>query len=232
MVKSIFSFKKVRPGELFTSFIAIFIGQPIIKIMKYLILLSLLFSASAHSLLIGISTHPLNDEAKVLSAEFAGFMSNRHEVGMGLRYTQEVMTDRILDLGVLGAQDSRSLMVNASLDFKLLDEDLYRPRFSFRPYMGYMKVENAVENLVGIAPVMRKGFSLNEMEFFPYLAVPTGMKINSTNDEYVFATSLTIGSSFNFPGADSENLLMSLEGNKDLGSSSDYLTCMISWVWN
>jgi hypothetical protein len=202
------------------------------KLMKILLIIFLLSLQISQAAFVGISTHPLNDNAKVLSAEFTGFMSQRHEVGMGARYTQEVMNGRILDLGVMGAQNSRSLMVNSSLDFKILDEDIYRPRFSLRPYLGYSKVEENVQNLVGLAPVIRKGFSLNQVEFFPYISIPTGLKINSSNDEFNFSTSLTLGSSFNFPGADSENLLMSVEGNKDLGSSSDYLTCMVSWVWD
>jgi hypothetical protein len=199
--------------------------------MKTLIYLLVLISIPAYSSIVGISTHPLNDEARVLSAEMTGFMSQRHEVGMGLRYTGEMARNRIMDFRVAGAQESRALSIGTGMDFALLEEDVYQPRLSLKPFMSYQKVNDVRENLVGVAPTMRKGLSLNGVEFFPYLAIPSGMKINNSNDKYVFSSSLTLGSSFNFPGAGSDKILLSLEANRDMGASSDYVGCLISWVW-
>jgi hypothetical protein len=199
--------------------------------MKNLLLVSFLLSMSAHASIVGISTHPLNDEARVLSAEMTGYMSQRNEMGTGLRYTQEVDQYKLLDLTVAGAQESRGLTVGGGMDFELLSEDVSQPRISVKPYVQYQKFESNTSNLLGAAPTMRKGFSINGQEFFPYVAIPTGMKLDSSNDEYEYYASLTLGASMPFPGANTEKLLLSIEGNKDMGASSDYIGALVSWVW-
>lgn len=194
-----------------------------------IILFSLLLSLPSKASIVGISSHPLNEQAKVLSAEMTGYMSQRNEMGMGLRYTQEVSRYRIFDVTASGAQESRGLTMGAGVDFELLSEDVSRPRLSVKPYVQYQKFDAESSNLVGIAPMMRKGFSVNGQEFFPYLALPSGLKIDSDTDEFVYYASMTVGTSMPFPGND--NFLLSLEGNTNMGASSDYLGCLVSWVW-
>jgi hypothetical protein len=203
----------------------------IIKTMKTILFCCLLLSVYAHASVVGISTHPLNDEARVLSAEMTGYMSQRHEVGMGLRYTQEIDRGSLLDLAVSGAQDSRGLLLGGGMDFELLREDVRQPRLSIKPYYQYQKFEDKKENLIGAAPTMRKGFSIEGNEFFPYIAVPTGIKVDSQNDAFVYYASVTLGASMPLPVAGGDKLLVSVEGNKDLGASSDYLGFLVSWVW-
>lgn len=200
--------------------------------MKYTLILLLLVSFSALASVVGISTHPLNDEARVLSAEMTGYMSQRNEMGMGLRYTQEIDSEKLLDLTASGGQDSRGLIIGGGMDFILLNEDVSQPRVSLKPYFQHQKFENSKDNLIGVAPTLRKGFSIQGNEFFPYLALPSGIKIASENDEFVYYASMTLGASMPFPGADTDKLLLSFEANKDLGASSDYIGCLFSWVWN
>ena len=179
----------------------------------------------------GISTHPLNDEGRVLSAEMTGYMSQRHEVGIGLRYTQEVNRGQILDLAAGGAQDSRGLFLGGGMDFELLREDVSQPRLSLKPYYQYQKFNDFKQYLIGAAPTIRKGFSINGNEFFPYLAVPTGIKIDSATEEFDYYASLTLGASMPLPAAGGDKLLVSVETNKDLGASSDYVGVLLSWIW-
>jgi hypothetical protein len=199
--------------------------------MKIIALLFLLITFPSVASIVGISTHPLNDEARVLTAEMMGFMSNRHEVGMGLRYTQEMGANKLLDITAGGGQESRSLTMGVGVDFALLEEDVSQPRVSIKPYIHYLKYEDSRQNLIGAAPTIRKGFSINGMEFFPYLALPTGMRLDSGSEKFDYYASLTLGASMPFPGADTNKLLLSLEGNRDMGASSDYIGCMVSWVW-
>ncbi len=195
--------------------------------MKIIILSALFLSLSLEASVIGISTHPLNEQGRVLSAEMTGYMSQRSEMGAGLRYTQEVDQYRILDFTVSGGQDSRGLTLGAGMDFEILSEDVSQPRVSIKPYWQQQKFETESSNLVGAAPTIRKGFSLNGQEFFPYLALPAGMKIDSTTDEFVYYASMTLGASMPLPG----NILLSFEGNKNMGASSDYIGCLVSWIW-
>jgi len=199
--------------------------------MKYALIFILFQASSLMASVIGISTHPLNDEARVFSAEMTGYMSQRNEMGAGLRYTQEVDRHRILDFTASGGQDSRGLTLGTGMDFELLSEDVSQPRISLKPYVQYQKFEEETSNLIGAAPTIRKGFSVHGQEFFPYLAIPSGMKIDSTTDEFVYYASATFGMSLPFPGANNDKVLLSVEGNKDMGSTSDYVGCLVSWVW-
>lgn len=195
--------------------------------MKIIIILGLLLTLNLQASVIGISTHPMNDEGRVLSAEMTGYMSQRSEMGAGLRYTQEVEQGRILDFSASGGQEARGFSLGAGMDFEILSEDVSQPRVSIKPYWQQVKFEDERSNLIGAAPTIRKGFSLNGQEFFPYLAVPAGMKIDSTSDEFVYYASMTFGASLPLSGA----MLVSLEGNKNMGASSDYIGCLVSWIW-
>lgn len=199
--------------------------------MKTIIFLSMLLSLSSFASVVGISTHPLNEKGRVLSAEVTGYMSQRNEMGAGLRYTQETSTGKIFDVTASGGQDSRGMTLGGGVDFTILREDVSQPRVSVKPYMQFQKFESESSTLVGFAPTIRKGFSANGQEFFPYLAIPSGMKIDSETDEFVFYSSLTVGASMPFPGAQNEQILLSLEGNRNMGSSSDYIGALVSWVW-
>jgi hypothetical protein len=150
---------------------------------------------------------------------------------MGLRYTQEVNRGQILDLAAGGAQDSRGLFFGGGLDFELLREDVSQPRLSLKPYYQYQKFDDFKQYLIGAAPTIRKGFSVNGNEFFPYLAIPTGIKIDSATEEFDYYASLTLGASMPLPAAGGDKLLVSVETNKDLGASSDYVGVLISWIW-
>lgn len=197
--------------------------------MKYLILL-LLTPTFAIASVVGISTHPLSEEARVLSAEMTGYMSQRHEMGAGLRYTQGVGAD-LFDVSVAGAQDSRALSAGAGYDIALLREDVNQPRVSVKPFVQRLTFEEETSTHMGIAPTLRKGISFAGHEFFPYLALPNGMRLDNEDQDFVFSSALTIGGSMTVPRSE-ERLVLTLEANKDLGASSDSVGALVSWIWN
>lgn len=122
--------------------------------------------------------------------------------------------------------------MNAGVDFEMLHEDINQPRVAVKPFWQQQRFESDSSSVIGAAPSMRKGTTLFQNELFPYIALPNGMKIDSATDELVFYSSLTIGASMPFPGAQNDRVLLTVEGNKDLGASSDYLGCLVSWMWN
>lgn len=199
--------------------------------MKHILILAFFLSFNVSASVVGMSTYPINDEGRLVSAELTGHMSARNEMASGLRYTQEVDRDKILDVTVSGAQYSRGLNIGTGLDFTLLREDVSAPRISIKPYLQFQKFENQTSNLLGAAPIIRKGVSIQGREFFPYLAVPSGLKIDSATSEFVYYASMTLGASMPFPGANNDKVLLSLEGNRNMGASSDYIGCLVSWIW-
>ncbi len=172
----------------------------------------------------------MSDEARVLSAEMTGYMSQRNEMGAGVRYTQN-FNGNLLDVTAAGAQDSRAMVLGAGMDFEVLREDMNQPRVSVKPYAQQLSFEGTSSTLVGAAPTLRKGIATFGKEIFPYVALPNGVRIDSDSQEFVFYSSLTFGASMAIPQSQ-ERLVISLEANKNLGASSDYVGALISWVWN
>jgi hypothetical protein len=198
--------------------------------MKQISILFVFLTINCYGSVIGVSTHPFQRNARVLSAEMTGYMSQRHEMGMGLRYTHELRNRNLADLTVAGGQESRNLTAGGGIDIKLLSEQMYRPRFSFKPYFQYQKFDDQTSSVVGMAPALRKGFSVSGAEFFPYLALPSGLRVNTETNEFVYYSALSLGASMPIPG--NSKLIISMEGNRDFGASSDYLGALVSWVWN
>jgi hypothetical protein len=198
--------------------------------MKIIYFIVLLLPISLLASVVGISTHPLSDEARVLSAEMTGFMSGRNELGGGLRYTQEMYQGRILDFNVSGGQLSRGIQMGSGMDFEILAEDLYQPRVSVKSFLQYQKFEDQSYALIGAAPTLRSGLSLSGQEFFPYVALPSGIRLDTVTNEFVYSSSVTLGASLPLPNA-GEKVLLSFEANKNFGASSDYVGCLVSWIW-
>ena len=198
--------------------------------MKNILLLILFIPTQSFASIVGVTTHPLKDEARVLSAEMTGYMSSRHEMGAGIRYTQG-FDGNLLDVSAAGAQDSRSMIIGAGMDFQILAEDMSQPRVAIKPYAQQMTFEGESATLIGAAPSIRKGFAAAGAEVFPYLALPNGVRLSSDEQEVTFYSSLTLGASMAIPRSQ-ERLVLSLEANKNLGASSDYVGALVSWIWN
>ncbi len=199
--------------------------------MKFIILLSLFAAVTSHASIVGITTHPLKNQSRLLSAEMTGYTGQRSEMGAGLRFTQETTPNNLLDLSVAATQDSKAVNMGAAMDLEVLHEDISQPRVSVKPFLQYQKYADVKASVVGAAPTVRKGFTIQGHEFFPFLAVPSGIKLDNATNEFEYYASLTLGASMPFPGADNDKLLLSLEGNKDLGASTDYVGCLVSWIW-
>jgi hypothetical protein len=189
--------------------------------MRIIILFLFVFSAHSFASIVGVTTHPLSDEARVFSAEMTGYMSQRNEMGAGVRYTQG-FNGNLLDFTAAGAQNSRSMVMGAGLDLEVLKEDMNQPRVSVKPYVQQLKFERDSSTLIGAAPTIRKGVSAVGKEIFPYLSLPNGIRIDGNEQEMIFYSSLTFGASMALPRSQ-EKLVLSLEANKNLGASSDYV---------
>lgn len=198
--------------------------------MKTISILFFLISIPAYASIVGVTTHPLGDEARVLSAEMTGYMSQRNEMGAGVRYTQG-FDGNLLDVTAAGGQSSRSMILGAGMDFEILREDMNQPRVSMKPFVQQMNFERESSTIIGAAPSLRKGTSVFGKEFFPYLSLPNGIKLDGESQELVFQSSLTVGASMALPRSQ-ERLVLSIEANKDLGASSDYVGALVSWIWN
>ncbi|MFA7613680.1 MAG: hypothetical protein WCY48_05530 [Candidatus Caldatribacteriota bacterium] len=176
----------------------------------------------------GISTHPLKIHSQAFTAEMLGHMGHSREIGMGMRYTRDLDYFKRFDVAVSAGENSQSYLIGAGLEVEVLSEDIETPRMGIKGFYQYQKELFANYSHLGIAPNVSKGFSLEGMEFFPFLALPVGMKIDNASDEFIYSAALSAGVSVPVV----RDILVNLELNRDLGASSDYIGLLISWMWN
>lgn len=176
----------------------------------------------------GISTHPLKYNSQAFTAEMLGHMGHTREMGMGVRYTRDLDYFRRFDVGVSAGESSESYQIGTGLEMEVLSEDMSSPRIGLKGFYHYRKEQVANYSLLGIAPNVSKGFVIEGMEFFPYMALPLGVKIDNGSDEFRYFAALSTGVSVPVL----RDVLVNLELNRDLGASSDYIGLLISWMWN
>jgi len=176
----------------------------------------------------GISTHPLKFNSQAFTAEMLGHMSHSREMGMGVRYTRDFDYFKRFDVGVSAGEKSESYQISSGLEVEVLSEDIDVPRIGIKGFYQYKKELVSNFSLIGIAPNVSKGFSIEGLEFFPYLALPMGLKIDNASDEFLYSAALSTGMSVPV----NRQVLVNLELNRDLGASSDYIGLLISWMWN
>lgn len=199
--------------------------------MKILSLLFFIVSTSLKASVVGLTTHELGDEARLLTLETAAYMNRRHEMGFGLRYTHGIQQGQLLDIHAGSAQHSRGFNFGAGMDFEILRDEGSQPRISLKPFYQHQKVAGSKQTNLGAAPTLRKALNILETNFYPYIAVPMGVQIDSSDDEFVYLASLSLGASMAIPNTQ-DKLVVSVEGNKNLGASNDSLGALISWIWN
>ena len=198
--------------------------------MKFLIFSLFTLSLATQASVVGITTHPQSDEARVLSLETAGYFSHRHEMSGGIRYTHGFSDSELLDIAIGAGQYSRGMTVSVGMDFELLKDEDNQPRLSLKPFFQHQKFDSSKHSNLGFAPILRKGLNISGLDFYPYLAIPTGMKLDSETDEFKYFAQASLGATFTIPGTQ-DSLALGFEGSKNLGSANDSLNLNISWVW-
>src|SRR5690606_757021 len=196
--------------------------------MRYLLLLYFFLLGPVEASIMGISTHPLKFNSQAFTAEMLGQMSQSREMGTGVRYTRDLDYFKRLDVGVSAGEKSESYQISSGLEVEVMSEDIDVPRIGIKGFYQYKKELVSNFSLIGIAPNVSKGFSIEGLEFFPYLALPMGLKIDNASDEFLYSAALSTGMSVPV----NRQVLVNLELNRDLGASSDYIGLLISWMWN
>jgi hypothetical protein len=154
---------------------------------------------------IGLSSFPLESEAKLLSAELTGITSTGGGVGMQLRYTHKLDEKGTMDagLGVSGGEHSARLF--AGYDFEILPDYENQPRSSIKAFVENSKEFKDRRNILGLAPTFSKGFSFWEKEAFPYISFPYAVSLNGSNNSYNTTLSANVGVSGIIPNDSGAN---------------------------
>lgn len=168
------------------------------KNLKGLSLLALtlslgLGSSAAFGYGMGISTFPLSEDKKVLSAEVTGIVSNGGGVGLQARYTQKLTEASSVDAGLGISGGERSARLFAGYDYELFPDYDVQPRTSIKAFLENSKEFGTRRNIIGLAPTVSKGFSFWGNEAFPYLSLPYGISLDGKRNQYETTLSANIG---------------------------------------
>jgi hypothetical protein len=150
-------------------------------------------SSAAFAYGMGISTFPLAEAQKVLSAEVTGIVDNGSGVGLQARYTQKLNNVSAVDAGVGIAGGERSARLFAGYDYELFPDYDIQPRTSLKAFIENSKEFGTRRNIIGLAPTVSKGFSFWGHEAFPYLSLPYGISLDGKKNSYETTLSANIG---------------------------------------
>lgn len=150
-------------------------------------------SSAAFGYGMGISTFPLTEDQKVLSAEVTGIVHNGSGVGLQARYTQKLSPVSAVDAGVGIAGGERSARLFAGYDYELFPDYDMQPRTSLKAFIENSKEFGTRRNILGLAPTVSKGFSFWGNEAFPYLSLPYGISLDGKKNAYQTTLSANIG---------------------------------------
>ena len=73
--------------------------------------------------------------------------------------------------------------------------------------------------IIGLGPVVSKGFSFWGKEAFPFVAIPFGLTLNQDNKQYEMRTNIALGIMGKIPVKKLEKLIFNLEADINLNNS-------------
>lgn len=168
----------------------------------------------------GISSYPLQEDDKYISAEATGITSAGGGLGMQARFTQKINEKATVDAGLGIAGGERSARLFAGYDHELFPDYESQPRFSLKAFVENSKEFNVRRNILGIAPTLSKGFSFWGKEAFPYLAIPYGISLDGSKNSYQSTLNANLGVTSTLPKEWSEKqITASAELNVNLKNS-------------
>lgn len=179
---------------------------------------------------VGVSTFPLNYEKHMLTTEFTGITSEDGGVGLQGRYTAKVNKHIILDAGAGISSGPRTNRFFAGADYEIFPDYMNQPKLSTK-----VTIENANEykerrNILGITPIVSKGFNFWGHEGFPFVSLPVTLNLLEKYKTYESTVNITAGMIGRIPFREYKQLTGSLEVTASLKDSYSGFTLGISYA--
>jgi len=189
------------------------------KSIIFLLMASLL-SLSAFAQQIGATAMPLSSTRFGLEA--GGYFNRGASTGAFMRVMKNFGTRNAFELGAGGATGDRGSRALIGLRREVMREDIHAPSMSLR-FSGesYGDSELSRRNAAGLGLLISKGFVAGHQEFYSFLQPRMQVAAESTGNEFVMVSALTMGMNANL-GKGSRPWIASLEydlGLENSGSS-------------
>lgn len=205
--------------------------------LKWVMAISLIIAATsnielAHSYGHGISAYPFAQDVSMVTTELIGHMSNGKGMGLQARYGRKFNQFVSIDGGVGFSDSNRSGRVFVATDIEIFPDYEHQPRFSLKPFF-----ENAMEykkrkSIFGISPLFSKGFPVLNQSVHPFVSLPIGLTLNTSNNSYEMRSTVAMGVTGKVPLEGMENVIFNLEGNINIAKSFSGIFLGFSYALN
>jgi hypothetical protein len=167
---------------------------------------------------LGISSHPLTPEKTLITTEFVGHVAQGKGLGMQARVTRKLSSLILLDAGLGFADSERSGRFFLGSDIEFFPDYEKQPRISFKASFEQAKEFGKQRSIIGLSPLVSKGFIVREKMINPFVAVPVAVSLND-NDRYDIRTHLALGATANIPWDGYQNLIFNAEADININNS-------------
>ena len=181
---------------------------------------------------VGYSSYPWAENKKIISTEANGIMSQDGGVGLQARFTNKISEKITFDAGGGIQSGGHSGALFAGMDYELFPDYMKQPRFSVRSALETMKEKDQRVNVISVAPMLSKGFSMWNKEAYPYIAIPLGLALNAESNTYRTTMNLAAGLVGNLPFEGYEKLTAKLEATLSVKDSYSGVLFGVSYPIN
>lgn len=199
---------------------------------KFILIVLSVVSLSAFGYGLGVSSHPLQLEERLITTEFGGTFNEGKGAGLQARFTQKINDKMTGDAGFGFSSGDRKYRLFANLDYEIFPDYMKQPKVTVRGTLSRAEEFDSGINRMGLTPTVSKGFVISNREVFPYLALPFSLDLNSDNSEYEFVSQIAFGATSNAPVAGYEHLLVNFEGTVNIDDGYSGLFLGISYPLN
>lgn len=192
----------------------------------------LMAATQAFGVGMGYSSFPLMSDKRLISTEATGVVSEGGGVGAQVRYTYKMNQMLTLDAGLGLSGGQRDGRIFVSSDYELFPDFMDQPRVSVKTSFENTKEFGVRKNIFSVAPMVSKGFNFWGKEAFPYLSLPVGLSLNSSEKSYSSTMSANVGINGNIPVEGYQHLMGMAEVQVDLKDSYTAFVFGVSFPMN
>lgn len=168
---------------------------------------------------VGFSSYPLMEGGHMAGAEMTGITSDRGGVGVQARYTNRLTQPLTLDAGAGFSGGERSNRIFVGADYELFPDYMNQPRISVKTTWTNAEEFDSRRNIIGVAPIVSKGFSFWGTEGFPFFSIPVSLNLDSDTRQYETMIGTSVGIMGNLPIEGYREIIGKVEGMVDIKDS-------------